>query len=40
MAVASNRGFSIRALFGIISLGFFGLTGIPASAAEQITFVS
>ena len=40
MAVAlSFRVFSRRALFGA-SLGLFGLAGVTAEAAEQITFVS
>src|SRR5260370_16251958 len=39
MTVASNSRSSICALFGV-SFGLFALTGIPARAAEQITFVS
>jgi putative spermidine/putrescine transport system substrate-binding protein len=39
MAVASNSGFTGRALFGV-SLGLFGLISISAKAADQITFVS
>src|SRR5258708_8695133 len=37
--MATNFGSSARAWFAV-SLGLFGLTSIPARAAEQITFVS